>query len=76
MSNSVSSKGQRYVPVENYSGYSRDTRSSAIISNDRAGYETFVAKKKENQDMRDRLDRVESTLDQILVKLEKVDHLK
>lgn len=67
---------KRYAPVEKYNGYSRDLNSKAIVSNDRVGYETFVAKKKEKKDMRDRLDRVESTLDQILAKLEKVDHLK
>jgi len=72
---SVPSK-QRYASIEKYDGYSRDLKSKAIVSNDRAGYETFVAKKKDKQDMRDRLDRVESTLDQILAKLEKVDHLK
>jgi hypothetical protein len=69
-------QNKRYIPVENYSGYSRDVRSKAIISDNRSGYEAFVSKKKEKQDMRDRLDRVESTLDQILAKLEKVDHLK
>jgi len=72
----MSARNKKYATVENHNGYLRDLNSKAIVSNDRAGYETFVAKKKEKQDMRDRLDRVESTLDQILAKLEKVDHLK
>jgi hypothetical protein len=72
----MSARDKKYATVENHNGYLRDLNSNAIVSNDRAGYETFVAKKKEKQDMRDRLDRVESTLDQILAKLEKVDHLK
>jgi len=72
----MSARNKKYATVENHNGYLRDLNSNAIVSNDRAGYETFVAKKKEKQDMRDRLDRVESTLDQILAKLEKVDHLK
>lgn len=72
---SVPSK-QRYAPVENYSGYSRDTRSSAIVSDDRAGYEAFIEKKREKREMKDRLAQVESTLDQILNKLNNLDHLK
>jgi len=72
----MSTNNKRYAPVENHSGYDRDLYSNAIVSNDRTGYNAFVAKKKEKQDMRDRLDRVESTLDQILTKLEKVDSLK
>jgi len=76
MSNSVPSKGQRYVPVENYSGYSRDTRSSAIISDDRVGYEAFIEKKREKREMRDRLAQVETTLDRIINKLDSLEHLK
>jgi len=72
----MSARNKKYATVENHNGYLRDLNSKAIVSNDRAGYETFVAKKKEKRDMRDRLDRVESTLDQILAKLEKADHLK
>jgi len=72
----MSARNKKYATVENHNGYLRDLNSNAIVSNDRVGYETFVAKKKDKQDMRDRLDRVESTLDQILAKLEKVDHLK
>jgi len=72
----MSARNKKYATVENHNGYLRDLNSKAIVSNDRTGYDVFVAKKKEKQDMRDRLDRVESTLDQILAKLEKVDHLK
>jgi hypothetical protein len=72
----MGARNKKYATVENHNGYLRDLNSNAIVSNDRTGYDVFVAKKKEKQDMRDRLDRVESTLDQILAKLEKVDHLK
>jgi len=65
---------KKYVPVENHSGYSRDARSKAIVSDNTSGYEAFVAKREKEKSFSNRLERVESTLDKILEKLEKVSH--
>jgi len=69
----MSADNKRYASVEKHDGYVRDLKSNAIISSDRAGYETFVAKKHERRDMKTRLENVESTLDRILEKLESIN---
>jgi len=68
----MSADNKRYASVEKHDGYVRDLKSNAIISSDRAGYETFVAKKHERRNMKDRLENVEKTLDRILEKLENI----
>lgn len=66
----------KHIPVENYEGYSRDTRSKAIISVDQSGYEAFIAKKREKREMKDRLAQVEASLDRIIDKLDSLEYLK
>jgi len=70
----VQHHNKKYVPVENHSGYSRDVRSRAIVSDNTSGYEAFVAKREKEKSFSNRLERVESTLDKILERLEKVSH--
>jgi len=65
---------KKYIPVENHSGYARDARSKAIVSDNISGYEAFVAKREKEKSFSNRLERVESTLDKILEKLDKVSH--
>jgi type IV secretory pathway ATPase VirB11/archaellum biosynthesis ATPase len=72
----MSARNKKYASVENHNGYLRDLNSNAIVSNDRAGYEVFVAKKKEKREMRDRLAQVEASLDRIIDKLDSLEHLK
>jgi len=72
----MSANNKRYASVEKYDGYLRDLNSKAIVSNDRAGYEVFVAKKKEKREMKDRLAQVEASLDRIIDKLDSLEHLK
>lgn len=66
----------KYLQVENHAGYARDTRTNAIVSDDRTSYESFVAKKRERREFKDRLSQVESTLEQILDKIENLEHFK
>jgi hypothetical protein len=66
----------KHIPVENHKGYSRDTRSKAIVSVDQSGYEAFIEKKREKREMKDRLAQVEASLDRIIDKLDSLEHLK
>lgn len=61
---------KKYAPVEKHDGYIRDLNSNAIISNDRAGYEAFLEKKREKRTFMERLDNLEKTLDKILERLD------
>jgi len=60
----------RYAKVQNHEGYSRDLKTNAIVSDNRAAYQEFVAKKQRDKSFADRLDNLEKTLDKILEKLD------
>jgi hypothetical protein len=60
----------RYARVQNQEGYSRDLKTNAIVSDNRSGYQEFVAKKQRDKSFADRLDNLEKTLDKILEKLD------
>ena len=66
----------RYKPVKDFSGYNKDTKTGAIVYTNSDQYEMFVNKKKKERDMTNRLERVEMALDQIISKLDSLEHLK
>jgi hypothetical protein len=66
----------RYRPVKDFSGYNKDMKTGAVVYTNSEQYEAFVNKKRKEKDMTSRLAQVESTLDQILNKLNNLDHLK
>jgi len=51
-------------------------KTGAVVYTNSEQYEAFVNKKRKEKDMTSRLAQVESTLDQILNKLNNLDHLK
>lgn len=66
----MSTVNERYLKIKNHDGYKRDSVSGAIIADNRDQYKQFLEKKREKQSFKNRLDRVEHTLDKILAKLE------
>jgi len=61
----ASQQHDKLIPVERYSERSYVNRS---------GYDAFVTKREREKSFSHRLERVESTLDRILEKLEKMNH--
>lgn len=64
---------QRYAPVKDFSDYKKDTKTGAVIFDNKTQYSQFVNKKEKEKTMLARLDRLESTLDVILKQLEKIN---
>lgn len=60
----------RYLKIQNHSGYKKDTVSGAIVSDNTQEYELFLSRKKEKKMFADRLENVETTLGKILEILE------
>jgi len=60
----------RYLKIQNHSGYKKDTMNGAIISDDTQEYEQFLSRKNEKRAFADRLENVEKTLGKILEILE------
>jgi hypothetical protein len=53
------------VPIKNKDGLVRDVNSRAVINTNRAEYENYIARKKQQNDMKSRLDQNCKDIDQI-----------
>lgn len=64
---------QRYAQIKEFSEYKKDTKTGAVVFDNKTQYNQFVAKKEKERTMLARLDRLENTLDVILTQLEKIN---
>lgn len=64
---------QRYAPIKEFSEYKKDTKTGAVVFDNKTQYNHFVAKKEKEKTMSARLERLENTIDIILTQLEKIN---